>query len=122
MKPFNPRKRPVVEIKVNDIVVHGDVVVQRIEKLPDGFDSYKRQEDNTVAWGEMTGHVHQLSGEDIEVRVDPGNFANRFIKIAKEALLEHQEHEKITLPPGVYKSFLQQEYDPFTKKLRQVQD
>ncbi len=122
MKPFNQEKCPIVSMEVGDFATHGDVVIERIEKLPDGFSGYEKQKDGVLAHGEMTGHCHMLEGGVAEVRVDPGNTVNRFIEIAETVVLKHQEHREITLPPGVYRSFLQQEYDPYTKKLRQVQD
>ncbi len=122
MKPFNKEKAPQVELKIGDVVVHGDVLVQKIKELPEGFSSYKKCDDNAVAYGEATGHVHLLDEGVVDVRQDPSNMMNRFIEIAETAVLKHQEHKQVTLPPGIYKSWPQEEYDPFTKKLRQVAD
>lgn len=122
MKKFNEEKCPIVEIKVNDVIMHGDVVIQRIEKLPDGFSTYEKQEDNALAYGEATGHVHLLEGGKVDVRKIPSHAFNKIVEIAETAVLKHQEHKQITLPPGVYKTWGQEEYDPFGKKLRQVAD
>ena len=69
---FNQEKCPVVDIPVGGLVMHGDVIVERIDKLPDGFKTYKRCE-NVLAYGEATGHLHMLEGGVAEVRIDPGN-------------------------------------------------
>lgn len=122
MKAFNKEIHEKKEVNVGDIVMHGDVVIERIEELPSGFNSYQPQDDSCLAYGELSGNLHQLSDGDFDLRVDPGNESNRLILVKTPTRLRHQEHKEVILPPGNYRSRIQREYDPFTKKIREVAD
>lgn len=122
MKPFNQDKHEPKALEIGDICTHGDVVIERINKLPDGFPTYDKAEKGVLAYGEMTGHVHMLEEGEFDVRVDPGNTMNRILHIIEDAVLKHQEHKQIKLPKGFYRTRIQTEYNPFTKRLQEVAD
>jgi len=124
MKPFNESKKPrVPEMKnAGDYVLHGDVVIEKVSEVSTEFCDLKKSKDSTLAYGEVTGHIHQLSGGEFDLRIDKKNPANRHLKVVTPVLLRHQEHLPILLPPGEYITRIQKEYDPFEKKIREVQD
>lgn len=122
MKPFNKNKHKETPVNIGEIVMHGDVVIERIEDLPGRFNSCDKEPMNALAYGEATGHLHQLSGGEFDVRIDSENPSNRLLLIKTPTSLKHQEHKEVVLPPGNYKSRIQREYDPFTKRIREVAD
>jgi len=108
----------------------GDVLLVRLEQTPEAFlkesgrrvDHVQREHGRLVlAEGEATGHAHVIESPDAElVREDeellgPGEAAELFLLVhGVEAVpLVHEEHESLTVPPGVYRVVRQREYrDP----------
>ena len=122
MKPFNKEKCEEKEVKIGDIIMHGDVIIEKISDLPGRFKALRKCEDNCLAYGEATGHLHQLGDGEFDVRVDNQNPNNRFIVIETPTALRHQEHKIVILPPGNYRSRIQRERDPFSRMIREVAD
>lgn len=122
MKPFNKEKCEKKEMKIGDIAMHGDVVIERIEDLPGRFETLEKEKNNCLAYGEISGHLHQLSQGDFDLRINDENPSERLFLIKTPTSLKHQEHKEILLPPGNYRSRIQREYDPFTKRIREVAD
>lgn len=87
---------------------HGDVLVQRIEKLPEGV---QRRQGTVLAYGELTGHSHRIADAGT-VRLWSHRDETCVEVIADQALLVHDEHGPIQLPRGVYRSWMQREYTP----------
>lgn len=124
MKPFNEHGTQEAKLEVGDYVLHGDVIIQRVDKLPEDFSKLATEPKNALAYGEVTGHVHQLQGvqgADFDLRVNEQT-KERFLRIVEPTALKHQEHGPIILLPGDYKVGIQREYDPFSKLIRQVAD
>lgn len=124
VKPFNEHNPKEASIGLGEYVLHGDVIVQRVEALPEGFEEMEPEPNKALAYGELTGHLHQLQGTqgvDFDLRVNPAT-KERHLRIVKPTALKHQEHSPIVLPPGDYRIGIQREYDPFEKLVRQVQD
>jgi hypothetical protein len=65
-----------------------------------------------LALGEATGHAHAVSARDAELLADPAEVDRRFLRIANEAMLTHEEHAPIPLPPGLYRVVQQREFVP----------
>lgn len=123
MKPFNEHGTKVANMKVGDYALHGDVIIERVGDLPTDFAKLEVEAKNALAYGEATGHIHQLQGEagvDFDLRVNKNN--ERHLRIVNPTMLKHQEHSPILLQPGEYKIGIQREYDPFEKLTRRVQD
>ena len=121
MKPFNEEGgQTPKQFLVGDYALHGDVIIERLAGEPDSFSNMEDSNDGALAYGELTGHVHQLQGRDFSLRTDGGGV--KFLHVLKPTPVKHQEHKSITIPPGWYKIGIQREYDPFTKRARQVQD
>lgn len=75
--------------------------------------------DNILAEGETTGHFHQAVGDGVCV-MEKNN--TRTLLAPNGAEILHQEHNRITLPPGEYERLIVQEYDPFEEHIRNVVD
>ena len=97
----------------------------------DGIDS-----KTTIALGEVTGHSHTFYENDnanivvntygkaqnvqglgevpmyVEVKAKPEKFAT----------LKHEEHNKLELPPGLYKTRIVREFDHLSQRTRNVVD
>jgi hypothetical protein len=114
----------------------GDVQGTSIKKIPDGA---KKVENTPIAYGEISGHVHILTGE-VEMYEDT-NFRYANVKGKKGARLQHvaevlinpknmvsteelqiADHKPILLPPGFYKFGIQKKYNPFSKVFEKVVD
>lgn len=117
-----------VEFK-NGQMLHGDVILDKIKSLPKDFESLDKTKEPVLAYGEVTGHSHKLfriGDHDgaieakVDMRVDKDGTI--YFKLLEPAVLRHQEHHGRILPAGLYRSKVQREYDPFSKKIRQVAD
>ena len=89
----------------------GDVLLTRIEELPDGLHPAARAAGRIVlAEGEATGHAHAVSDAGAELLEGWGT---RVLRVVGEpATLLHEEHNAIVLRPGLYLVTRQREYDP----------
>lgn len=77
----------------------------------------KKQKDNIIALGEVTGHTHSL--EEGEV-LKAGSL--KYLALAKASKVVHQEHNPIELPKGNYQVLRQREYKPAKRKAVMVVD
>jgi len=93
------------------LVRHGDVLVQRVAKLPPDI---KEQPGFVLAYGESTGHAHRVEavGSDAQLFRSADE---RFVVVSGPATLRHEEHGPIPLPPGMYRYWIQREYVPTGK-------
>lgn len=125
MKPFNLEKpERIKEMSAGDYFLHGDVIVERIESLPTDFNEMKDCPDKALAYGEATGHLHQLIHDEpnkIQLR-ECQKTKIKYLRVVEPVALRHQEHREIMFPPGDYRIGIQQEYDPFEKLSRRVAD
>lgn len=109
-------------IKDNEIPRrHGDVDLIPAE-LPDGAKESEKGQI-TIALGEATGHHHTIYPEPGVIATLLLKNNRRFLKIENGfAMLKHQEHHALRLPPGVWEIGIENEEDPFEDEIRQVQD
>lgn len=126
MKPFNEEKtRRNYGSRIGFEGFHGDVIQYRLEKLPDDFYDMPICDDCCIAYGEVTGHVHMITGGeqgiDFDLRRCPKT-KKEYLKVNNVVYLKHQEHCPVEIPPGIYEYGRQLEYDPFEKRLREVAD
>lgn len=126
MKPFNESVPPVTARfkKLGDEGLHGDVIVTLSEE-PEGFSQMPLVQDACLAYGEATGHCHKIFGDGdtgaFELRECPKTKV-KHLRVVREVLLKHQEHNPVVIPPGHFRIGIQQEYDPFEKRSRRVTD
>lgn len=94
-----------------NIYGHGDVLVRRIDKIPNKAKPIEQKTKNpTLAFGEVTGHSHQISSGMAEML---GYDDKVYMRVISEiACLTHEEHAKIELPAGDYEVIIQREYEP----------
>lgn len=86
-----------------EVYRQGDVVIRKLAKT---YADDVQEHQSILARGELTGHAHRLT--DGEWQCD-----GETLVVITYALLEHEEHSTIRLPPGVYEIFQQRELDPF---------
>lgn len=91
----------------------GDVLVQQVEKIPDGLQAVPRDKGRVIlAYGEVTGHAHAVEGDVEFLAADLKELEERFLHVEREAQVVHEEHDTVTLPPGDYRVVRQREYAP----------
>ncbi len=91
----------------------GDVFLQKVDSLP----KEAIEKDNILAYGESTGHKHQI----VNGKVMVDNLGNQYVVANQETQLVHEEHGTITLTDNVFKVIQQREYD-LSEGVRQVLD
>jgi hypothetical protein len=96
----------------------GDVLIQRIEGLPEGT---RPRSDAVLFHGEVTGHAHRLAPESDAAILEWEN--DLFLQIgARGGTLIHDEHGPIPLGPGAYRVWRQREWDPSSRLARSIAD
>ena len=93
----------------------GDVLLIAVAAIPGRAVPVPRDQGEVVlAYGEVTGHRHAIAEPHAELLALPDQeIERRFLRIVGDkALLEHEEHDTITLPPGTYQVIRQREYVP----------
>lgn len=108
-------------MKTKNTAQHGDVLLKRIESLPEGkINKLKRHERGWVlADGEITGHAHVIDSDDAEL-IEVGG--RMLLVLEKAATVTHEEHHAITLQPGIWEIGRVQEYDYLSQMARNVAD
>ena len=96
----------------------GDVLLVPIEYLPSNATAVKCDGPVVLAFGEVTGHCHQIK-DSAKVRMWSAG-AERFLQVMEAAVVSHEEHAPLNLAPGVYRLPAQVEYSP--AELRRVAD
>ena len=113
----------------------GDVQFRQIANLPEGA---KRSENKPLAYGEISGHVHILTGNvdffEIEGKTYAvvGNDGARLQHVLERNILPNcltkteelpvADHKSILLPSGTYEFGIQKQYDPFENVFKKVDD
>jgi hypothetical protein len=93
----------------------GDVLLIAVDAIPGRAVPVPRDQGEVVlAYGEVTGHRHAIAEPHAELLALPDQeVERRFLRIVGDkALLQHEEHDTITLPPGTYQVVRQREYVP----------
>jgi len=97
----------------------GDVLIKKINKLPDNAFQIKT---NVLVTGELTGHAHRVDNRGKVFK--HGNRILPFLVNDTDYEIEiiHEEHHTIKIPPGIFKIDKVKEYDHFVEEVRQVRD
>lgn len=107
---------------MNKIFRQGDVLIMRIDEMPQGAVKAKPQTRVTLARGEVTGHAHVLCADGAAIL--PYTVQDRtdelFFELMDDAFIQHEEHAAIALPAGMYRVVRQREYTP--QEIRRVAD
>jgi hypothetical protein len=96
---------------------HGDVIIVADDDAkPDGA----VRQDRVLAFGEVTGHSHQIVRGSAKVRDVANSVAQRLVEVTELSYLDHEEHKTSRLPKGTYRSGIQAQWTP--EGLRRVED
>lgn len=88
------------------IIRHGDVLIQKVEKLPEA----KKLDRKFLFEGEMTGHAHRI---DVGELFEDKN-GELYLKVDELTKVTHEEHKTVTLDPGIYRVTQKRQYAPNT--------
>jgi len=99
----------------------GDVLLEPVVAIPSGFSKKESVNRFVVAYGEVTGHCHEIvlddSGKSMDVYVN--EHGSLCFVIDDPAKMLHEEHGPIMLK-GIYVYEPQREYTP--QEIRNVHD
>lgn len=92
----------------------GDVLLVPVASTPESATSANQSNGRFIlAQGEATGHHHSVLASDAVDLLQIPSQEEMFLLVKEgDALLEHQEHALIQVPPGAYRVVIQKEYDP----------
>lgn len=107
-------------MQVGEYFFQGDVVVKKVKSIPE-FESADWVENNVLAKGEATGHVHKVKG-NCRVIKNPTDSNDMYLDVIEDSELYHQEHSPIKIGPGFYKVEIQREYNHFFNIIDLVYD
>jgi len=96
----------------------GDVLMETVKSIPKECE--EAQDRGILAYGEVTGHKHRLDDTNIKTYKDSGG--NIYFKVEDAVKLKHEEHNTITVAPGIYKSWILREKDWLNGMVRKVVD
>lgn len=122
----------------------GDVLISKINKLPQNL---KRVKNNTLAYGEISGHHHTLVPMIGTVETFKDSLGNMYFEVSDKAVLLHTNldtktvevdkaieimierinkgadfHKPQEVGKGIYKVTQENDYNPFTKLLERARD
>jgi len=95
------------------------VLLRKVETLPEGEREKEKARNGrlVLAEGEATGHAHAVKAIGVVLWA----YATaRILAVQREAILQHEEHSDIAVPPGNYEIIGQREYRP--EGIRRVLD
>lgn len=100
----------------------GDVLLKQVAQLPAETTPVENAERIVLAYGEATGHAHTVGAAAAEefTLAEAAGVVRRFLKVVGNAVVTHEEHAAILLPPGIYEIVAQREYSP--EAIRRVVD
>lgn len=94
----------------------GDVLLRRIDKLPDNLVPAKPEHGLFVVAHSETGHHHVVKERSAQLLIDQTNQFIAYLKVAQLCELEHlrdfDTHESLALEPGLYEVRRQVEFTP----------
>lgn len=102
----------------------GDLLIRKINNIEDK--EIQKTQDTILAYGEVTGHKHQLVKESEKTKIEVYEKVKDiplYFKIRDgKAALKHEEHNTIIFDEGIYSITHEREFDPFREEIRQVMD
>ena len=100
---------------------HGDVYIVRTKTKEETIRTGKRNRSPILAYGEVTGHKHELQEETAFERYE---IDGKTFLIVKEGgvSIDHEEHGLGHIEPGTYEVRIDREYYYLSEISRQVMD
>lgn len=99
---------------------HGDVILKKIDTIPQAAKKVIVKDQIILAEGETTGHAHRILDLVGTKLLQSGSVM--YLHLDQPKALVHEEHGKLTIEPGDYEIDRIKEYNPFEKEIRRVQD
>lgn len=91
---------------------HGDINFRETKKIEGEL--IKHDGSFIVGYGETTGHKHVLKVADKnDLIIKKDAIGNYYFELLSEGILTHEEHETISIKPGIYKKIQEREVDHF---------
>lgn len=101
----------------------GDVTLELIQELPKGIKSVKAKERGFVLMeGKATGHAHCIAETDPAICELYEKDGILYVKANKSVIIKHEEHNPMTLDPGIWKVGQVKEFDYLQNMTRAVID
>lgn len=101
-------------------IQQGDVLIKRIKTLPEGIKQKERDNGSIIlAYGEVTGHAHRIIDVDALFYEKDGKL---YLQNETPVQLKHEEHNQITIEPGIWEIGQIQEKDWLSGMVRRVID
>lgn len=97
----------------------GDVLMKRIDVLPEDSKEVERQNGRIVVMHGEQGHTHVIEDVDAMFFEKNGKF---YLKVIAPVALVHEEHHAQTIEPGIWEIGQVKEYDYFQEMERTVKD
>lgn len=106
---------------MSKLIQQGDVLMTAVEAVPqEAKKAEPRNGRYILADGEATGHAHAVEVTPAVEMFEHGN--DLYLSASKPVTVTHEEHNAITIDPGVYKIGKVLEYDHFEEEAREVID
>ena len=88
----------------------GDVLLVPVDAAPAAARPVRRTGGRVIlAEGEVTGHAHAIRSSAATL-LRAGD--ERYLRVAAPVTLDHEEHARIEVAPGIYRVVIQREYVP----------
>lgn len=109
----------------NNCAAQGDMLIRKIDKLPDNVNALKSEDGNFVLAHSETGHNHVVKETpDVQFYQNANDNFIAYLVVNNEAVVEHMRshdtHESIMIKQGVYEIRRQREY--IQEGFRRAQD
>lgn len=107
------------------LAAQGDVILRKIDKLPDGVVEMSSRDGEYVVAHSETGHHHVITADKVRAfRPKKPDIYQMFLQIDEPTDLVHERsfdtHEALRIQPGTYEVRRQRQYTP--KGFRPVVD
>ena len=102
---------------MKNIYRHGDISLHQVNAAPEAEEK-QQCEKYILAYGEATGHHHQLQGCCALLALN----GRRWITVDEPTELTHQEHHTLTILPGTYEILEERTFDYFENSIKKVID
>lgn len=92
----------------------GDLMVRRIDKMPDGVKPATAENGRFILAHSETGHHHTVMERSAQLFIDEMNQFIAYLQVKEPCEIEHQRsfdtHAPVTVSPGIYEVRRQREY------------
>ena len=96
-----------------------DVLMKRLNSLPEGKKKILQKKRLVLAEGEKTGHAHVIEDDESEL-IQIGD--KILLSLNEKSVLTHQEHGNIAVEPGLFEIGQVREHDYFSQMVNPVKD